>query len=57
MSENYLLFVMTSSSEINIINFLKKEKTFEFFTEILGVEAGKLKTEKLNLILKKYFHR
>lgn len=54
LNENYLLFVITSSSEVNIINFLKKERTLEFFTKILGVEAGKLKTEKLNLILGKY---
>lgn len=54
LSENYSFFIITSSSDVNIINFLKKESVFDCFTEILGVEFDKSKIVKFNYILDKY---
>lgn len=54
LKENYKLFIVTSSSDVNIINFLKKEDIFDCFTEILGVEFDKSKIVKFNHILDKY---
>ncbi|MCK4635608.1 MAG: HAD family hydrolase [Candidatus Moranbacteria bacterium] len=54
LNEKYNLFIITSSSKVNIINFLKRENVFDCFTEILGVEFDKSKVVKFNYILEKY---
>ncbi len=54
LNEDYNLFIITSSSNINTINWLKKENIYDCFTEILGVEFDKSKVVKFNHILEKY---
>ncbi len=54
LKDDYDLFIVTSSSDINTINWLKKENIFDCFMEILGVEFDRSKVVKLNHILEKY---
>lgn len=54
LSKSYNLFIITSSSDLNIINLLKREGTFNCFKEILGVEFNKSKIVKFNYIIDKY---
>lgn len=54
LSENFLLFMVTSSSIVNINNFLVKENLASCFVEILGVEFHKSKSFKFKYILENY---
>ena len=54
LSEEYSLFIITSSSIVNINSFLEKEGVIDCFTEVLGVEFDKSKIVKFNHILDNY---
>lgn len=54
MSKDHSLFIITSSSDVNVNSFLKKENIFDCFAEILGVEFDKSKIVKFNYILDNY---
>lgn len=54
LSKEYLISIVSSSGSIAINNFLEKEKVKNYFTDILGVDVHRDKTEKIKSLLEKY---
>jgi len=54
LSEKYILAIVSSTKSIYIKNFLKKENTEEYFSDVLGADVHSNKTIKINSLLEKY---
>jgi phosphoglycolate phosphatase-like HAD superfamily hydrolase len=54
LSNKYKLFIVTSGGEKNVSAYLGNNGIIQNFKEVLGMESFKAKTDKFNLIFKKY---
>lgn len=54
LKKKYKLFIITSTWEENILEYLKKEKLSNLFDEILGLNSGKFKKDKFEVLINKY---
>ncbi len=54
LSEKYTLIVVSSTRSDFIKEFLEKENTFDFFSDIYGVDIHKSKVVKINMILEQH---
>ena len=54
LKKKYLLFIITSHSELVINEFLKKEKIDDLFTKVLGRESAEKKEIKFQMVLDDY---
>lgn len=54
LSQNYDLFIVTSSGTTTIFDYLKNNGTEGIFRDILGMESHRQKVEKFKYLFKKY---
>lgn len=54
LSEKHILIIVSSTRSDFIKDFLEKEETLDFFSEIYGADIHKSKVVKINMILEKY---
>jgi HAD superfamily hydrolase (TIGR01509 family) len=54
LSKDFVMVINSSSSEVRIENYLKKNDLLKYFDKIYGVESSKSKEEKFELILKNF---
>ena len=54
LSQNHKLFIITSGSRRNILDYLKNNNVNMLFEEVAGIELHKSKIDKFNFIFKKY---
>ena len=54
LKDTFTLAIVSSTNSSHIANFLKKEKMFDCFSEILGTDVHRNKAYKINSILQKY---